>query len=104
MLHAISLWKNKESKQLESKEFLKQFNKAQKPTDPFQIGKDITPAPGAEKASQSVATAAKRGWLMFREVFGKKDDSGTSTESTAPHDTSKDSDKGEEGGGNHSKD
>lgn len=63
-LHSISFWKHKESKQLESKEFLKQFDEVKKPTDPFQIGKDITPVTDAEKASQSVATAAKMGWLM----------------------------------------
>ncbi len=80
-LHAVSLWKSKESKQISSKEFLKQFNEEKKLTDPFLVGKDITAATGAEKASQAVATAAKKGWLMFTEVFGKKEANETSTES-----------------------
>jgi len=80
-LRAVSLWKHQESKQLESKEFLKQFEGDKKVTDAFQIGKDITPVPGAEKASQSISTAAKRGLLMFREVFGKKDTNETPADS-----------------------
>ena len=72
-LKAVSLWKHQESKQLESQEFLKQFEGDKKATDAFQVGKDITAVPGAEKASQAMATAAKRGLLMFQEVFGKKD-------------------------------
>ena len=72
-LQAVSLWKHQESKQLESQEFLKQFNGDKKATDAFQVGKDITAVSGAEKASQAMATAAKRGLLMFQEVFGKKD-------------------------------
>ena len=71
-LYSVSFWKNKEGKKLENKEFLKQFNAKKKSTDPFLVGKDITAAPGAKKASQATATAAKKSWLMFQEVFGKK--------------------------------
>ena len=72
-LQSVSLWKHTESKKLESPEFLKQFEGDKKVTDAFQVGKDITAVPGAEKASQAMATAAKRGLVMFQEVFGKKD-------------------------------
>ena len=71
-LHAVSLWKNKEGKALESKEFLGQFNDKKKPTDPFKVGEDIVAPKGAEKSSQAIAIAAKKGWLMFQEVFGVK--------------------------------
>ena len=81
-LHAVSLWKHQESKQLESQEFLKQFEGDKKATDAFQVGKDVTVVPGAEKASQAMATAAKRGLLMFREVFGKKDTGEARADST----------------------
>ena len=81
-LQSVSLWKHQESKQLESQEFLKQFEGDKKGTDAFQIGKDITAVPGAEKASQSMATAAKRGLLMFQEVFGKKDTGEARADST----------------------
>ena len=60
---------------------MKQFEGDKKVTDAFQIGKDVTAVPGAEKASQSIATAAKRGLLMFREVFGKKDTNETPADS-----------------------
>ncbi|HIE30413.1 TPA: hypothetical protein EYP66_24395 [Candidatus Poribacteria bacterium] len=73
-LHSVSLWKHKEGKQLESNQFLKQFNEKKKPTDAFKVGEDIIAVEGAEKASQAVATSAKKGWLMFREVFVKKKD------------------------------
>ncbi len=88
-LHSVSFWKNKEGKKLESKEFLKQFNAKKKPTDLFQVGKDITTAPGAKKASQATATATKKGWLMFQEVFGKKKTTEAST-ADAHHDESDD--------------
>ena len=81
-LKAVSLWKHQESKQLESQEFLKQFEGDKKATDAFQVGKDITAVPGAEKASQAIATAAKRGLVMFREVFGKKDTGEARADST----------------------
>lgn len=81
-LQAVSLWKHQESKQLESPEFLKQFEGGKKATDTFQVGKDITAVPGAEKASQAMATAAKRGLLMFQEVFGKKDTGEARADST----------------------
>ena len=72
-LYSVSLWKNKESKQLGNNEFLKQFNEKKKPDDLFQIGKDIVAVTNSEKSSQAIATTAKKGWIMFREVFGKKD-------------------------------
>ena len=81
-LKAVSLWKHQESKQLESQEFLKQFEGDKKATDAFHVGKDITAVPGAEKASQAMATAAKRGLLMFLEVFGKKDTGEARADST----------------------
>lgn len=91
-LYSVSLWKNKESKQLGSNEFLKQFNEKKKPEDPFQIGKDIVEAKGSAKASQAVATATQKGWLIFREVFGKKEGVEISPTSTS-QDTSKDKQK-----------
>jgi Na+-translocating ferredoxin:NAD+ oxidoreductase RnfG subunit len=81
-LQSVSLWKHQESKQLESQEFLKQFEGDKKAADAFQVGKDITAVPGAEKASQAMATAAKRGLLMFQEVFGKKDTGEAHSDST----------------------
>ena len=72
-LYSVLLWKNKESKQLAGNEFLKQFNEKKKPEDLFQIGKDVMAVTNSEKSSQAIATAAKKGWIMFREVFGKKD-------------------------------
>ncbi|MEK7395340.1 MAG: hypothetical protein AAB116_00235 [Candidatus Poribacteria bacterium] len=93
-LYSVSLWKNKESKQLGSNEFLKQFNEKKKPEDPFQIGKDIVAAKGSEKASQAIATAAQKGWFMFREVFGKKEGTEISPASI-PQGTSKDKQKDE---------
>jgi len=51
--------------------FLKQFN-GKLPDEPFKVGDDIKPVQGLEKTSQAVATAAKKGALMFQEVFGKQ--------------------------------
>ena len=87
-LYSVSLWKNKESKQLGSNEFLKQFNEKKKSDDLFQIGKDIVAVANSEKASQAIATATKKGWIIFREVFGKKEGTEISPASTS-QDTSK---------------
>lgn len=97
-LLAVSLWKHREAKTLGDKKFLAQFHPKKKLTDPFLVGKDIVAAPGAEKASQTVATAAKKGWLMFAEVFGKKKAaSATSQDGKMDH-------HDEEGGHGHDKD
>lgn len=91
-LYSVSLWKNKEAKKLASNEFLKQFNEKKKPDDLFQIGKDIVAVPNSEKSSQAIATSAKKGLMMFREVFGKKEaESASST--GLPQDTPKDNPK-----------
>ena len=108
-LHSVSLWKHKESKAVESKDFLKQFNDKKKITDPFKVGEDIVAADGAEKASQTVATATKKGWFMFQEVFGKKK-ADAEPEKEEHHDHgdaghhSDDDGHHDEGGGNHEDD
>lgn len=99
-LYSVSLWKNKESKQLGSNEFLKQFNEKKKPDDLFQIGKDIVTVANSEKSSQAIATATKKGWIMFREVFGKKDTESASS-TGLPQNTPKDNPK--ESGDKHTK-
>jgi hypothetical protein len=89
-LHSVSLWESKESKQLQSKEFLKQFM-GKKATDAFQVGKDVVPAAGALKASQAVSTSAKLGLSLFREVFVKKDADKTPADSIEQPKTLEDS-------------
>ena len=90
--YSVSLWKNKEAKKLASNEFLKQFNEKKKPDDLFQIGKDIVAVPNWRNPLKQLLLPPKKGLMMFREVFGKKEaESASST--GLPQDTPKDNPK-----------
>lgn len=67
----VAVYENPESKALEGKEFLKQFE-GKSPEDPFKVGQDVKPADGDERGSQLVATAVKKAALVIKATFFEK--------------------------------
>ena len=68
----LAVFEHEESKAIEKPEFLRQFE-GKVPTDPFKVGQDIKAGDGEEKASQFVATAAKKAALVIHAVvFSQK--------------------------------
>ena len=68
----LAVFEHEESKAIERPEFLKQFE-GKDPTDLFKVGQDIKAADGEEKASQFVASAAKKAALVIHAVvFSQK--------------------------------
>ncbi|MBZ0157039.1 MAG: hypothetical protein K8I29_12615 [Alphaproteobacteria bacterium] len=70
-LERIHLFENRESEKVTRSSFLKQFE-GKKTSDPFKTGVDITAPAGQEKATQAIASGAKRGLLIINELFKRK--------------------------------
>jgi hypothetical protein len=67
----VAVYENPESKALEGKEFLKQFE-GKSPDDPFKVGQDLKAADGDEKGSQLLATGIKKSALVIKATFFEK--------------------------------
>jgi hypothetical protein len=67
----VHIFENKEPVAILQPAFLKQFE-GKKASDPFKVGADLNAAAGLERASQAVASGAKRGLLIINEMFRKK--------------------------------
>lgn len=67
----LTVFEHEESKAIEAPSFLKQFE-GKGAGDPFKVGVDVKAADGEEKASQYVATAAKKAALVLDATFFSK--------------------------------
>lgn len=70
-LSRIHIFENKESGRVTQQSFVRQFE-GKKPSEPFRVRADITAPAGNEKASQAIASGARRGLLIITELFRKK--------------------------------
>ncbi|TAK06166.1 MAG: hypothetical protein EPO39_09570 [Candidatus Manganitrophaceae bacterium] len=68
--HVVIL-SSREDKKIGQPSFLDQFS-GKTAKDPLKIGADITPVPGSEKGSQSVANGVRKALLIKQEVFGEQ--------------------------------
>jgi len=67
----VAIYEHHESKAIEGKEFLKQFE-GKSPDDPFKVGQDVKAADGDEKGSQLLATGIKKSALVIKATFFEK--------------------------------
>lgn len=70
-IQKIHIFENKESENVTSRVFLKQFE-GKKASDAFKAGADITAPSGKEKPAQAIASGAQRGALIINELFKRK--------------------------------
>ncbi|MCK5503609.1 MAG: hypothetical protein KAJ10_00500 [Thermodesulfovibrionia bacterium] len=70
-LMKILLFENNESAILGTQSFLKQYE-GKKPSDVFEVDRDIKAPSGEEKTAQAIASGARRGLLIINELLSKK--------------------------------
>ncbi len=68
----IDIWQHSENKKVAQADFLGKFV-GKKHSDSFEAGKGYQPVPGAEKASEAVARAARKALAIADAVFGKEE-------------------------------
>jgi len=64
----VVLLESSESKDIDSKQFLSQFN-GKKANDKFKVGGDVKAPKGLEDTAQSIATSVRRGLLLAMASF-----------------------------------
>lgn len=67
----VAIFASREDKRIGKDEFIDQFH-GKTVKDPLKVGADITPAAGAEKGSQAMATGVRKVLLIKQEVFGEQ--------------------------------
>ena len=71
IIRNVVIYTSREDRRIRQPEFLDQF-KGKSMKDTLKLGTDLTPVPGAEKASQAIVTGVRKVLLIKQEAFGER--------------------------------